>query len=115
MQVAIIHNHPIHYKHLLFQELKKCGLEFEVLFQASQSNIRHEKISLAPDLYKFKTACDGTYEDVPARVRAAFTWRSLCQTKPRTIVISGYYAIECWVALAWAGAGLWLGGSVVRE
>jgi hypothetical protein len=47
MQVAIIHNHPIHYKHLLFQEPKNRRMGFDVLIQALPSDIGHEKIPLA--------------------------------------------------------------------
>ena len=39
---VIVHNHPIHYKNLLFQELQRRGLSFEVLFVASGSVNRLE-------------------------------------------------------------------------
>ena len=50
MTVAIIHNHPIHYKHLLFIEMARKRLNVEVVFQARESLIRHEHIPLSPDL-----------------------------------------------------------------
>ncbi len=102
LKAAVIHNHPIHYKHLLFQEMKKQNLDFVVLFQASQSSIRHEKIPLANDLYRYRIAYDGPYEKAPALLRARWTWRQLQELKPDFLLISGYYAIECWVAWLWA-------------
>jgi glycosyltransferase involved in cell wall biosynthesis len=102
MRVAIVHNHPIHYKHLLFQELTHSRLDFEVLFLASQSTVRHEVIPLSPELYKFKIGYQGSYESAPAHTRVRFIWNSLRKSKPNVVVISGYYAVECWIAWIWA-------------
>jgi glycosyltransferase involved in cell wall biosynthesis len=101
LKAAVIHNHPIHYKHLLFQEMKKQQLDFVVLFQASQSSIRHEKLPLSDDLYRYRIAYDGPYETAPATLRAHWTWSELQKLKPDFLLISGYYAIECWVGLLW--------------
>lgn len=102
MKVTIVHNHPIHYKHLLFIELKKAGLDFEVLFQGGQSVIRNEQIQLSEDLYRSQIAFTGPYEASPFLTRIWFTWTRMAGLRPDVSVISGYYAIECWVAWLWA-------------
>jgi len=102
MKCAIVHNHPIHYKHLLFQELTRRGLDFEVIFAGSCSDIRHEKIELRPELYKSRIAFDGPYEAAPRAIRAMNTWRGLVEIEPDIVIISGYHAAECWAAWAWA-------------
>jgi 1,2-diacylglycerol 3-alpha-glucosyltransferase len=102
VKVTIVHNHPIHYKHLLFTELKKIGLDFDVLYQGGQSSIRHERIELGDRFYRSHIAYPGPYESAPFLTRAWFTWRKMVELHPDVSVISGYYAIECWVAWAWA-------------
>ncbi len=101
MKLAIIHNHPIHYKHLLFQELSKAA-DLEVVFLAGGSQVRHEKIPLSQGLYRYRIGFDGPYESAPAIYKAAFTWRAASEIRPEVMVISGYYAIECWIAWLWA-------------
>jgi glycosyltransferase involved in cell wall biosynthesis len=98
---AVIHNHPIHYKHLLFREMKKQGLNFVVLFQAAQSSIRHERLPLTPESYRYRIAWDGPYETAPAMLRARWTWSALQKLSPEFLLISGYYAAECWSAWCW--------------
>lgn len=102
MSVAIIHNHPIHYKHLLFEQLKKRQLDFEVLFAASQSSIRHEENGLSQDLYCHRIGYDGPYEFAPASTRIRFTWNSLRERPPQIVVIGGYHTPEGWAAWLWA-------------
>lgn len=102
MKVTIVHNHPIHYKHLLFTELKKAGLDFDVLFQGGQSSIRHEHIELSDQLYRSHIAVPGPYEASPLLTRAWFTWKKMMELRPDVSVISGYYAVECWMAWIWA-------------
>jgi glycosyltransferase involved in cell wall biosynthesis len=101
MKIAIVHNHPIHYKHLLFQEMKMQGLDFEVLFLASGSSIRHERIPLSGNAYNYRIGHEGPYETAPFGFRACWTWSALQELKPDFLVISGYYAVECWVAWLW--------------
>ena len=102
MKVTIVHNHPIHYKHLLFTELRKVGLDFDVIFQGGQSAVRHENIELSEHLYRYHIAYRGPYETAPFLTRAWFTWKKMVELRPDVSVISGYYAIECWVAWTWA-------------
>jgi glycosyltransferase involved in cell wall biosynthesis len=102
MKCAIIHNHPIHYKHLLFQRLKARGLEFEVIFAAARSSIRHENIGLRADLYKYRIAFDGPYESAPPARRALQTWKAISEINPDVAIIGGCDAAECWAAWLWA-------------
>jgi glycosyltransferase involved in cell wall biosynthesis len=101
---AIIHNHPIHYKHLLFQELKRQGLQFEVLFTASRSSDRIEPLKLHDDLYRFRAGFDGPYERHPPLRTWAFVWLSLEQIDPAVVIISGWYDLAAWAAWCWAEA-----------
>jgi len=102
MKAAIVHNHPIHYKHLLFSELTRQGLDFDVIFLAGRSSIRYEPIDLSGRLYRHHIAWPGTYETAPAWRRAIFPWRNLGRLSPGVVIVSGYYAVECWSAWLWA-------------
>jgi glycosyltransferase involved in cell wall biosynthesis len=99
LTAAIIHNHPIHYKNLLFQELRRQGLGFEVLFAASHSANRLEEPSSG---YAYRWGFDGPYEEAPAAPVARFVWRALGELDPRVVIISGYYDAAAWAAWAWA-------------
>ncbi len=101
MNTAIIHNHPIHYKHLLFQALKVKGLDFEVVFAAEHSGIRHEDIGLSQKLYKHRFVVSGRYETAHATNLALGTWKAVAHVNPEVLVIGGYHAVECWAAWAW--------------
>jgi glycosyltransferase involved in cell wall biosynthesis len=96
---AIVHNHPIHYKNLLFQELQRRELSFEVLFVASGSHNRLETPSCG---YPHRWCYEGSYENAPAPAVARFVWSSLAELDPRVVVISGYYDVAGWAAWAWA-------------
>jgi glycosyltransferase involved in cell wall biosynthesis len=102
MKLAVLHNHPIHYKHLLFQEMAKAGADFEVLFVAGQSSLRNEAIPLSQDLYPYQVGLPGAYEAAPALSRAAFAWRALSNVRPEIVIVSGYHGLECWMAWLWA-------------
>lgn len=102
MKCAINHCFPVHYKHLLFQELKAGGLDFEVMFAASQSSIRHEKIDLNKELYRYRIGFEGLYDEAPRATRAIQTWRAISDINPDVAIISGYHAAECWAAWLWA-------------
>ena len=102
MKTAIVHNHPIHYKDLLFRALAAQGLDFEVIFAASQSRISHEQLDLRQDSYKHRFLFDGGYEAAPGTRRLFGTLKGLREIDPDVVIVSGYYAIECWAAWAWA-------------
>jgi len=103
-RLAIVHNIPIHYKHLLFSALADRGLDFTVLFMATGSHgaVAFDSFNPAGELYRCRVGFNGRYERAPARTRAAFVWKNLNSLSPEVLIISGYYAIECWVALLWA-------------
>jgi len=99
---VVIHNHPIHYKHLLFKALAKTGLDFEVLFTGAFSRDRLEAPLPEANEYRYRVGSSGAYESVPARLAASFVWRSLGQLQPQTVIISGYYDVAGWTAWTWA-------------
>jgi glycosyltransferase involved in cell wall biosynthesis len=102
MKAAIVHNIPIHYKHLLFDALRKQGLDFEVLFIASGSSIRHERIALSEDAYRYRIVFEGPYEEAPPGRSARWVWSALEDIRPSVIVVGSYNAAECWSAWFWA-------------
>jgi len=102
MRAAIVHNIPIHYKHLLFDALRKQGLDFEVLFIASGSSIRHESIALSEDTYRHRIGFEGPYEEAPPIHNARWIWAALQDIRPSVIVVGSYNAAECWSAWLWA-------------
>jgi len=102
LSVAVIHNHPIHYKHLLFSELAKQGLDFEVLFTGASSGQRIERPLPTNGEYRYRIGCDGPYEEATPLQTARFVWRSLSELQPRVLIISGYYDVAAWVAWVWA-------------
>lgn len=102
LNAAIVHNHPIHYQHLLFTELARRGLEFEVLYTASRSVCRIETPRLASGSYAARIGFDGDYEHAPALGAARFVWSALAAIAPRVVVISGYCDAAAWTAWLWA-------------
>jgi glycosyltransferase involved in cell wall biosynthesis len=100
--VAIIHNHPIHYKHLLFSELAKQDIDFEVLFTGASSGQRIERPLPENGEYRYRIGWDGPYEGAPAMRTARFVWRTLSELRPRAVIISGYYDVAAWAGWLWA-------------
>jgi len=100
---VIVHNHPIHYKHLLFGALAKTGLNFKVLFTGAFSGQRLEKPLPKAGEYQYEIGFDGPYECAPKGVAANFVWRSLGRLSPNVVIISGYYDVAAWTAWTWAG------------
>lgn len=101
-KAAVIHNHPIHYKDLLFQELTKAGAGIEVVFIASCSKQRFGTRPPTHLSYSHRIGFDRPYESVPAFSRLHFAWRAVSELRPNIVIISGYYAAECWAAWLWA-------------
>jgi glycosyltransferase involved in cell wall biosynthesis len=99
--VAIIHNIPISYKHLLFSELARIGLDFEVLFLASGSADRIEVPDLARAPYRSRIGFQGGYEALPRWHTARYVWRSLSQIQPGAVIISGWSDVGAWTAKLW--------------
>jgi glycosyltransferase involved in cell wall biosynthesis len=100
--VAIVHNHPIHYQHLLFCELAKTGLDFEVLFTAASGGSRIEAPLPLNNEYLYSIAYSGSYEEAPGIRTARFVWKTLDRIRPTVVIISGYSDIAAWTAWIWA-------------
>jgi len=98
---VIVHNHPIHYKHLLFQELRRQALDFIVLFTAASSKDRIEPLMPSRDSYQFRIGFQGPYERHPRLQTFRFIWRSLSELSPEVVVISGWYDVAGWAAWYW--------------
>lgn len=101
--VAILHNHPIHYKHLLFCELARQGMDFEVLFTASSSGARIEAPLPQNSEYLCSFGHAGPYETATAMRTACFIWRSLNRIRPAVVIITGYADAAAWTGWLWAG------------
>ena len=78
-KVAIVHNIPIHYKHLLFGALAERGLDFTVLFMATRSTgaIVFDSLKPSGEVYDYRIGFTGSYEKAPAATRAEFVWKNL--------------------------------------
>jgi hypothetical protein len=74
--VAIIHNHPAHYQHLLFCELAQKGLDFEVLFLAASSGARIQAPLPTDREYLYSIGHMGSYETAPRQKTSQFVRRS---------------------------------------
>jgi glycosyltransferase involved in cell wall biosynthesis len=100
--VAIIHNHPIHYKHLLFCEMSRLGLDFHVLFTAACSGARLEAPLPKSGEYGYSIGWPGSYESAPAPGSALSVWRTLSKLQPQVVIISGWCDAAAWTAWLWA-------------
>jgi 1,2-diacylglycerol 3-alpha-glucosyltransferase len=100
--VAIIHNYQIHYQELLFWELKKQGLSFEVIFTASNSAERRDPPLQDLNGYASRVGFDGPYEAAPQCSTIRYVWSSLSAVAPRIVIIGGYCDVAAWTAWVWA-------------
>jgi glycosyltransferase involved in cell wall biosynthesis len=101
MNFAIIHNHPIHYKHLLFTAMAELGDDFEVLFVSDRSKIRIEPNLLQNLRYRFRAGYAGPYENHRKIATIRFVLRTLNELNPNVVIISGYYDVAGWTAWSW--------------
>jgi glycosyltransferase involved in cell wall biosynthesis len=101
--VAIVHNHPIHYQHLLFCALAARGMDFEVLFTARSGQARLEAPLPANAEYLYSIGHDGSYETAAATPTARFVWRSLDRIQPAVVILCGYADTAAWTGWLWAG------------
>ncbi len=100
--VAIVHNIPISYKHLLFSELRRRNVDFEVLFLASGSADRIEVPDLATAEYRSRIGFHGRYEALPRWRTVRFVWRSLTEIRPSLVIISGWCDFGAWTSKIWS-------------
>lgn len=101
MKIGIVHNIPIHYKHLLFSKLARIGLEFEVVFLASGSRDRIEVPDLVSAPYRSRVGFQGGYEALPRWRTVSYVWRSLSEIQPSAVIISGWCDFGAWTAKLW--------------
>jgi glycosyltransferase involved in cell wall biosynthesis len=100
--IAVIHNHPIHYKHLLFSAMKRIGLDFEVLFVSGRSSIRLEPLPLDQSAFACRMGDPGSYEHHPKWKTCRYIWSALNEIDPAVVIISGYYDVAGWTAWTWS-------------
>ena len=100
-RIAIIHNHPISYKHLLFTAMAQRGLDFEVVFLASGSKDRIEMPDLPSAPYRSRAGFQGGYEAVPRWRSASYVWHSLSEIQPGATIIGGWRDVGAWTAKLW--------------
>jgi glycosyltransferase involved in cell wall biosynthesis len=102
VRIAILHNHPIHYSHLLFAAIGLAGAEVEVIFAARSSDVRTAAMQPAGTNYRSHYLWDGSFQSLP-QIRTAL--RAVCvleRCRPDVVVISGYSYLPAWSVLAWA-------------
>jgi glycosyltransferase involved in cell wall biosynthesis len=100
-EFAIIHNHWIHYKDLLFRALLGVAPSFIVVFTAARS--RHRLGNSLPGApYDYLVSFPREYEEVSQYAAAVATWRTLSRLRPRVLVISGWYDGAAWGGWLWA-------------
>jgi glycosyltransferase involved in cell wall biosynthesis len=100
--VAIIHNHPIHYQHLLFCELARRQLDFEVLFLAASSGVRMQAPLPANGEYPYSIGHTGSYETAPTIGTGRFVWHSLNRIRPAVVILCGWADAAMWTGWLWA-------------
>ena len=101
-KVAIIHNVPVSYKHLLFSRLAAMQLDFEVLFTARQSGRVISPVDLSGAPYRYRILIDGPFEkrSVIGSLRGA--WKALDEIAPQVLIVSGWFDYSSWGGLLWA-------------
>lgn len=100
-RVAIVHNIPIHYSHLLFVELKRRGLDLFVIYSAGKSTARIEMPSLSYDSYPYHIAFKGALEHLPVLKTFIAVWRTLNKVAPKLVLIDGWGDAGAWAARIW--------------
>ena len=102
MRLAILHNHPIHYQHLLFSELAAQGAHLDVLFAARSSTARTASLQPVGTSYPTHFLSEGAFEGMPQKQACWRAVRLLEKCKPDVVIIGGYSYLPTWGALAWA-------------
>jgi glycosyltransferase involved in cell wall biosynthesis len=102
LEAVVIHNHPIHYKHLLFKAMAASGLRFRVLFTAGASTQRLDAAAREHADYDYRISYQGSYEEAPALAALSGVWRGLEEARPQVVIISGYYDAAAWAAWLWS-------------
>jgi glycosyltransferase involved in cell wall biosynthesis len=100
--VFIVHNHWIHYKHLLFNNLFKERLDFKVCFTAYHSTDRLAPLGSEALAYPFVLLDEtSSYERAPKLRCVVRLWAILQRERPKVLIISGWYGAVPWAAWFW--------------
>lgn len=103
--VLIIHNHWIHYKHLLFTALHEQGVDFKVCFTAYHSSDRLRPGNREELPYRHVVLDElNSYENASKLRCAMRLWRLLNAERPEVVVVSGWYDLVSWAAWLWGSA-----------
>jgi len=102
MRVAVLHNHPIHYMHLLFTAIASLGVEVDVIFAARSSNLRTTGLQPEGMSYRSHFLFEGSFESLPQARSATQAARVFAQLNPDVVIICGYSYLPTWSVLAWA-------------
>jgi glycosyltransferase involved in cell wall biosynthesis len=101
-RTVVIHNHPIHYKNLLFESLGRKGLPLTVLHQAAQSVMRTGLKPPVARTYSCRILNDGAFEHRPLLSTISAIWNALNTLQPDVVVLGGYSDVGVWTAWLWA-------------
>jgi glycosyltransferase involved in cell wall biosynthesis len=102
MRISVLHNHPIHYKHLLFTALASLGVEIDVIFAARSSDQRTASLQPVGESYRSHFLSDGSFESLPQIQTALSGVRVVERCHPDLVIIGGYSYLPAWSVLAWA-------------
>ncbi|MFZ0745426.1 MAG: glycosyltransferase, partial [Terracidiphilus sp.] len=102
MRITVLHNHPIHYKHLLFTAMAQLGAEVDVVFAARSSNMRTAALQPAGQNYTSHFLSDGSFESLPQIQTALRAFGAFSRCRPDVVIIGGYSYLPAWSVLAWA-------------
>jgi len=102
MRIALLHNHPIHYMHLLFAAIANQGACLDVIFAASSSNQRTTSMLRTGETYRSHFLSEGCFESLPQFSSALQAVRVVERCRPDIVIISGYSYLPTWSVLAWA-------------
>jgi glycosyltransferase involved in cell wall biosynthesis len=104
MRVTILHNHPIHYKHLLFEAMAAQGVNVDVIFAGRSSSARTAWMQPSGGGYRSHFLWDGGFESLPQVRTAALAVRMAERCCPEVVIVGGYWYLATWSLLGWAKA-----------
>jgi glycosyltransferase involved in cell wall biosynthesis len=96
--VLIVHNHPIHYKSMLFEALGKLRNDTHVLYVSSSSVIRNKKADLTRERYSLSLASDTAFESFAANVAIFRVINTIRKQRPKILVSCGYHHLAFWAS-----------------
>lgn len=104
-RALIIHNHWIHYKHLLFKALLHQGMDFKVCFTAYHSSDRLRPEPRADLPYRHCLLDENSSYESASKLKCSLRlWKLLSRERPEVLVVSGWYDPVSWAAWLWGSA-----------